>query len=61
MPRPKKPMPTTRWSISLPIDLAAEVEILLADVFTGQVGYAQRSSLIEQLLRGWISTQRIEK
>lgn len=58
MARPRKPMPTTRWSISIPIDLAAEVEVILTDAFTGQVGYAQRSALIEQLLRGWISTKR---
>ncbi len=57
MPRPKKAMPTTRWSISIPIDVAARVELLLTDIFKGSVGYGERSELIAELLRRWLERQ----
>lgn len=60
MPRPPNIIPSTRWSISLPEDLAAEIELVLADPLTNKVTYATRSKLLETLLRQWLESKKTE-
>jgi len=58
--RPQNVVPPIEWSISLPSDLAAQVELLLLDPMRGKPKVGARSKLIEQLLRGWIEERKKE-
>ena len=58
MPRPRSPHYRTRWNISLPAGIAAEVEMLLLDPLTGKPSYAKRSELIVSLLQRWLEEHR---
>lgn len=51
-------VPTTPWKISIPVPLAAEIELRLFDPKTGVVEYGARSALVERLLRQWIEQQK---
>jgi hypothetical protein len=53
----KKPnaVPTQRWDLYIPSDLAAAVELLLTDPVRARVKYGARSELIEGLLRRWLN------
>lgn len=50
--------PTISWKISIPIPLAAEIELRLFDPKTGVVAYGARSALAERLLRTWVEEQK---
>lgn len=54
-------VPTTEWKFHIPMDLAAEVELLLQDPMREKVKYGARSVLLETLLRGWVNQQRIRR
>lgn len=58
MPRPKLITPNVPWKVHIPEDLAAQVEILLADPMTGRRKYSVRNELITRLLREWLSEQQ---
>jgi len=58
--RPQNVVPPIEWSISLPSDLAAQVELLLLDPMRGKPKVGARSKLIEQLRRGWIEERKKE-
>lgn len=57
--RKPKSVPTVEWKFHIPVDLAAEVELLLKDPLRERVKYGARSDLLERLLRDWIARQRI--
>lgn len=47
-------VPTTQWSIMVPIDLAFRVETRLMDPVTRTARYGSRSLLIQALLQEWL-------
>jgi Arc/MetJ-type ribon-helix-helix transcriptional regulator len=47
-------VPTTQWSIMIPIDLAFRVETRLMDPVTRTARYGSRSLLIQALLQEWL-------
>jgi len=49
-----------QWKITIPSDLAAEVELLLFDPLTGKPQYGGRAKLLEVLLREWVARRRKE-
>lgn len=61
MARGRKPnlVPTTQWSIMIPIDLAFQVENALMDPVTKRAKHAARSRLIQGLLYEWLKQQGI--
>lgn len=56
----RKPLaiPTVEWKHWIPVDLAAEVELLLKDPVRDKVKYGARGELLTQLLRKWVDEQR---
>jgi hypothetical protein len=42
------------WKVHIPVDLGAQVELLLKDPALEKVKYGARNQLIEKLLRQWI-------
>lgn len=62
MSRGRKPslVPTTQWSIMIPIPLAFQVESQLMDPVTQKATYAARSKLIQSLLYEWLQKQGIK-
>lgn len=61
--RGRKPraIPTVEWKLHIQADLAAEVELLLADPAREKAKYGARSELIHSLLRDWLYKQRIHR
>lgn len=57
--RPRKNIPTVDWKITVPVDVAAQVEELLMGR-NGRPKYGARSELIEVLLRQWLRDQDIQ-
>ena len=51
-------VPTIEWKFHIPVDLAAQVELLLKDPVRDKVKYGERSKLLETLLRQWIESKR---
>jgi metal-responsive CopG/Arc/MetJ family transcriptional regulator len=51
-------IPKKAWKVYIPEDLAAKVEILLADPLRGKRAYGKRNELIEALLRDWMANQQ---
>lgn len=60
MPRPRHEVRPHDWKLSVPQDLAAEVDLLLWDPVAQKPRYGGRSALVTQLLRRWLSEQRPE-
>lgn len=56
--RPKKKVPSVRWTFYLPMTLAAEVEVLLLDPARDKIKYGDRNKVMESLLREWLNSQR---
>lgn len=56
--RPPNTVPTIRWDTYIPVDTAAQVELLLLDPVRQKVEHGARSRLIAQLLRGWVEEQK---
>lgn len=61
MPRPRNEIRPHDWKLSIPQDLAAEVDLLLWDPVMQKPKYGGRSSLIADLLRLWLEAQRAGK
>lgn len=57
MPRKPNAIPSTQWSIMIPVDLAFRVEHQLTDAVTGKAHYGSRSMLIQALLLEWLEKQ----
>lgn len=55
--RPRNAMPSAVWKVCIPLDLAAQIELLLHDPLRGKTKYGSRGALIELALRTWIATQ----
>jgi len=49
-----------QWKVTIPSDLAAEVELLLFDPLTGKPQYGGRAKLLEALLREWVGKRRLQ-
>ena len=49
--RPPKSIPTVDWKLHMPVDLAAEVDLLCTDPVTGKLRYGARTELVELALR----------
>jgi hypothetical protein len=62
MTRGRKPslVPTTQWSIMIPIPLAFQIETQLMDPVTKKASYAARSKLIQSLLYEWLQQQGVK-
>lgn len=58
MPRPRLPTGKTEWKVTLPADLAAEVELLCWDAVREKPIYGGRSRLLVTLLQDWVSSRR---
>jgi metal-responsive CopG/Arc/MetJ family transcriptional regulator len=58
LPRPRHEVRPHDWKLSIPQDLAAEVDLLLWDPVLQKPRYGGRSELVTQLLRGWLEQQR---
>jgi metal-responsive CopG/Arc/MetJ family transcriptional regulator len=56
--RPPKATPTVRLDLYLPVDLAAELELLCLDPVTQRQRYGARAQLIEQALREYLDKYR---
>ena len=56
--RPPNTVPTIRWDTYVPVDVAAQVELLLLDPVRQKVQHGARSALITQLLREWVEEQK---
>lgn len=56
MARGRKPLqiPNVRWVHYVPFDLAAKVELILADPIRGKAKFGERSDLMTTLLRDWL-------
>jgi hypothetical protein len=50
--------PPVEWKISIPQSVAAPVELLLTDAFTGKPKHGARAKLITELLTNWLEEQR---
>ena len=46
------------WKVNIPSSVVAEVTLFLVDPLTGKTTYGARSTLMTQLLREWVSTQK---
>lgn len=51
-------VPSVAWKIHIYGDVAAELELLLADPLTGQIKKGARSQLINRLLREWLQERK---
>jgi metal-responsive CopG/Arc/MetJ family transcriptional regulator len=49
---------TVEIKLTLPIDMAADLDLLLFDPVRGKVQYGARSHLIKELLRPWIAEKK---
>jgi metal-responsive CopG/Arc/MetJ family transcriptional regulator len=48
----------TRWEVSLPTSLAAEIELYLFDPVRRKQAFGSRSALVQRLLREWLDKQK---
>lgn len=56
--RPRNKVPRIKWDVYIRQDLAAQIELLLADPMRERVKYGARGELIESLLEEWLQKQR---
>lgn len=52
--------PPTEWKVSIPTSIAAKVELLLTDPYTGKPEHGARSRLLTQLLVNWLANKEKE-
>jgi hypothetical protein len=57
MPRKAATVPPVEWSLSIPGDLAARVELELFSEVEGKVPYGARRDLMVELLTAWLRTR----
>jgi hypothetical protein len=50
-----------KWKISLPVAIAAQVDIILHDPTIGDVPIGRRSQLVTRLLREWVEKKRVDE
>lgn len=55
----RRRMPVVEWSIMVPVEIAAQVELAAADPVYGKPKYGFRSQLITHLLTEWITKQKL--
>jgi Arc/MetJ-type ribon-helix-helix transcriptional regulator len=48
----------TRWEVSIPVSLAAEIELHIFDPVRRSEAFGARSALIQRLLREWLDKQK---
>lgn len=53
--RPKHADPPVNWKLSIPSSLAAEFELITADLMTGVPAKGIRSKIMQELIRGFIA------
>lgn len=58
--RPVHKIPRIRWDTYIRLDIASQVELLLADPMREKVKYGARSALIEMLLEEWLAKRRTD-
>ena len=58
MGRPRHSVRPHDWKLSIPQDLAAEIDLQLWDPILQKPKYGGRSELVTALLRRWLSEQR---
>lgn len=58
MPRPRHEVRPHDWKLSIPQDLAAEVDLRLWDPVLQKPRYGGRSELVTTLLRQWLAAQQ---
>jgi len=56
--RKKHAVPCTDWVLSIPVDIANKIDLILHDPVTGKTQYGARSKLVQSLLHQWLETQR---
>ena len=52
---------TVEVKLTLPIQVAVDLELLLFDPVRNKIAYGARSHLITDLLKGWIAEKKIEE
>lgn len=57
--RPANKVPTVGWRLYIPVDLAAEIELLCLDPVTQQQRYGARAALVEQALREYLDKYKL--
>lgn len=55
MARPPRAVPAVPWTVYISIDLAAKVDLLIQDPFTGNTAHGARSAYVEGLIRADIA------
>ena len=58
--RPANAIPTVGWRLYIPIDLAAEIEMLCLDPVTQRQKYGARAKFVEEALRQYLLTFKKE-
>lgn len=48
----------TRWEVSIPTSLAAEIELYILDPVRRTQAFGARSALVQRLLREWLERQK---
>lgn len=56
--RPKADIPRKSRIVYLPVDLSAEVDLLLMDPLKEKIQYGAFTTLVEKLVREWVDGQR---
>ena len=56
--RPPLVIPTTEWKCRIPVDVAAQVDLILYDPVRNVTAYGERSALVARLLKDWLASQR---
>jgi hypothetical protein len=57
--RPPLVVPTVEWKCRVPIDIAAQVDLILYDPVRNITAYGERSALVGKLLKEWLVSQKI--
>lgn len=60
MPRPKLTIPTEEQKVHIPVDVLADVRLLLHDPVRNKTSFGAISKLVTELLRAWVAKQRRE-
>jgi len=59
--RPVLSVPTVPWKLQMPVDLAAQADLLCLDPVRGIPAYGARSALMAQLLREHLTSLKEKK
>jgi len=58
MAPPKKTIPTSQVIVQVPLDVAAQVDLLLMHPGSFRIAKGQRSDLIVMLMRRWLAERK---